>query len=158
MIWERDACWRSIPKRRRRQESSWENDRAHEAGWAEQSGRWGGLSGRGQRLRLDRSVCGWLRILRAGCIYTLRCYVAFDDYQRNVVMELLLHSYCDNRKDSFDLSDTRGRDCGSLRCFFGKIAGRIHGSLAGGDHHGVRRSIGKTCAVMQISWRGPAFL
>ena len=43
--------------------------------------------------------CNWIiqdvvgrGILWAGSIYTLRCYVAFDEIQRNVVMELFLHS------------------------------------------------------------------
>ena len=126
VIWEPDTCWRSIPKRRRRPESRWDIDRAYEDGWAEHSGRWRGLSRRGQRLRLDHSGCGWSRILWAGCVYTLRCCVALDDTQRNVVMELFLHSCYGNRKDSIDLSDTRGRDCGSLRCFFVDVEGRIH--------------------------------
>ena len=68
VIGERDARWPSVQKRRRHPESRWDIDRAYEDGWAEQSGRWRGLSGRGQRLRLDHSGCGWSRILWAGCI------------------------------------------------------------------------------------------
>ena len=60
-------------------------------------------------------------------------------------MELFLHSCYDNRKDSSDLSDTRGRDCGFLRCFFVDVEGRLHGSLARGDHHAARRSRKNMC-------------
>ena len=135
VIGERDACWRLIPKRRRRPESRWDIDRAYEDGCPEQSGRWCGLSGRGRRLRLDHPVCGWSRILRAGCI----------DTQRNVVVELFLHSSQGNRKDSSDLSDTRGIGSGSLRCFLVTVSGRLHGSWAGGDHNAVRRSGKNMC-------------
>ena len=68
VIWERDACWRSIPKRRRRPESRWDNDRARKDGCLEQCGRWRGLSGRGQRLRLDHSGM-WLVADPVGRMY-----------------------------------------------------------------------------------------
>ena len=57
----------------------------------------------------------WSRILREGCVYTLRCFWRSTAF--------IGHHCCDCCMDSFDLSDVRDRDCRSLPCFFVKGQG-----------------------------------